>query len=184
MDGYDYEYLVAKYLRNHGYTGVRVTKASGDYGVDVIAHKRGHKYAVQCKYYSSPVGISAVQEAAAGKAFYGCDSAMVVTNNTFTKAAHDLAKANGVVLLGGVTSSGTSKARLIAFRILLAGIYLFFATAIMGAVLDAVKGQSTLQMIGNITSVVLILLIPPGLYVTWKIVRQKRKGRKRHDSRH
>ena len=50
MDGHDYEYLVAKYLRGHGYTGVKVTKGSGDFGVDVTAHKAGHKYAVQCKY--------------------------------------------------------------------------------------------------------------------------------------
>ena len=38
MDGHDYEYLVAKYLRGHGYTGVKVTKGSGDFGVDVV-HK-------------------------------------------------------------------------------------------------------------------------------------------------
>ena len=63
MTGIEYESFVAKYLRQHGYHNVSVTKASGDYGVDVIAHKKGKKYAVQCKYYTKPVGISAVQEA-------------------------------------------------------------------------------------------------------------------------
>ena len=41
MDGHDYEYLVAKYLRGHGYTGVKVTNGSGDFGVDVTAHRAG-----------------------------------------------------------------------------------------------------------------------------------------------
>lgn len=30
MDGYEYERLVARYLRSHGYNGVKVTQASGD----------------------------------------------------------------------------------------------------------------------------------------------------------
>lgn len=102
MQGHEYEHLVAEHLKSKGYAGVKVTKASGDYGVDVIAHKHGRKYAVQCKYYSAPVGVAAVQEAVAGKAMYGCDEAMVVTNSTFTKAAKELAKANNVTLLDGL----------------------------------------------------------------------------------
>lgn len=108
MTGHDYEHLVATYLRNKGYTGVKVTKGSGDYGVDVIAHKGKKRYAVQCKYYTSPVSLGAVQEAVAGKAMYGCNAAMVVTNNTFTKAAKELAEQNDVLLIPYVTSPGTS----------------------------------------------------------------------------
>lgn len=105
MTGHDYEYVVADYLRRRGYHGVKVTKGSGDFGVDVIASKHGTKYAVQCKLYSSPVGLSAIQEVVAGKACYGCTGAMVVTNSTFTAAAEDLAKRNGVILLDGVSPS-------------------------------------------------------------------------------
>lgn len=103
MTGYDYEYIVADYLRSKGYTGVKVTQSSGDYGIDVLASKGGTKYAVQCKYYSNPVGIKAVQEAVAGKAHYDCNGAMVVTNSTFTEAAQTLAKDNGVLLIGNIT---------------------------------------------------------------------------------
>lgn len=103
MDGHDYEYTVAQYLRNHGYVGVKVTQASGDYGIDVTAYKGRNKYAVQCKYYSKPVGVGAVQEAVAGMAMYNCNKAMVVTNNTFTKAAQNLAEKNNVILLDGIT---------------------------------------------------------------------------------
>lgn len=47
MTGLEYEKIVAKYLRKHGYHTVSVTKASGDYGADVVAHRGSHRYAVQ-----------------------------------------------------------------------------------------------------------------------------------------
>lgn len=103
-NGHEYEYFVAEYLRRSGYSQVTVTKGSGDYGVDVLATKDGIKYAVQCKYYSSPVNLKAVQEVVAGAPCYGCNAAMVVTNSTFTKSAVNLATANGVILLSYVNS--------------------------------------------------------------------------------
>lgn len=102
MTGSEYEYHVADYLRTKGYWGVKVTQASGDYGIDITAHKHGKKYAIQCKYYSQPVGVAAIQEAVAGKVHYGCREAMVITNNVFTTAAETLAKENGVKLLSGI----------------------------------------------------------------------------------
>ena len=99
LTGIEYEKRVADYLRLKGYWGVKVTQASGDYGVDITAHKHRKKYAIQCKYYSQPVGVSAVQEVVAGKSHYGCNAAMVVTNSTFTVAAERLAKENGVTLM-------------------------------------------------------------------------------------
>lgn len=102
MTGLEYEHVVARYLQGNGYTNVVVTQASGDYGIDVIAYKDGHKYAIQCKYYTGSVSLDAVQEAVAGKVMYDCDRAMVVTNSTFTKSARQLAQANGVILLDNV----------------------------------------------------------------------------------
>ena len=95
MDGHKYEHAVAQFLRHNGYSNVIVTRASGDYGADIIATKRGRKYAIQCKYYSNPVGLKAVQEVVASKKHYRCSRAMVVTNNTYTKAARRLAEENG-----------------------------------------------------------------------------------------
>lgn len=105
MNGHEYEKVVAQYLINHGYKKVTVTRGSGDFGVDVVAQKGNKKYAVQCKYYSNPVSLNAVQEVFAGKAYYGCDVAMVVTNNTFTQAARELATLNGVILIDKVSGS-------------------------------------------------------------------------------
>ena len=55
LTGVEYERRVAAYLKRKGYWGVKVTQASGDYGIDITAHKHGKKYAIQCKYYSHKV---------------------------------------------------------------------------------------------------------------------------------
>lgn len=39
MDGHEYEYACAQYLKRNGFTKVQVTKASGDQGIDIIATK-------------------------------------------------------------------------------------------------------------------------------------------------
>ena len=90
MDGLDFEVYVADLMRNEGYT-VRVTRTTGDRGVDVIAKKNGRSYAVQVKRSNSNVGPRAVQEAYTGKDLYRCDRAMVVTNAYFTYAAEKMA---------------------------------------------------------------------------------------------
>lgn len=160
MTGHEYEHLVAAYLRRHGYNGVKVTQASGDYGVDVIASKGGHKYAVQCKYYSHPVGVSAVQEVAAGRAFYHCDRAMVVTNSIFTKAAEELALANNVVLLDGITSAGAGLNLPKVLKWVLIIGYAFFASAGVAACFDVIKGQPFGKAAHNVVSTLLVLLLP------------------------
>lgn len=98
MTGEDFEVFVAQILRKIGFTGIQLTKGSGDQGVDILAEKDGIKYAIQCKRYSQAVGNKAVQEVFAGKTFYHCHVGAVVTNNYFTQSAKDLARENGIVL--------------------------------------------------------------------------------------
>ena len=97
-NGFRFESYVADMLRENGFTDVQVTKQSGDFGGDVFAVKNGLNYIFQCKYYAQPVGIHAVQEAASALMPYNADRAVVVTNNVFTTAAIQLAKANDVEL--------------------------------------------------------------------------------------
>ena len=97
-DGHDFEYVVADLLRSVGFYNVRVTVGSGDYGIDVVAWYGESSYAIQCKKYLGKVGVSAVQEAYAGRSYYGCNYAMVITNNYFTPAATKLARTTGVIL--------------------------------------------------------------------------------------
>lgn len=181
MTGHDYERVVAAYLRNKGYNRVEVTKGSGDYGVDVIAHKGKKKYAVQCKYYTSPVSLGAVQEVIAGKAMYNCNAAMVVTNSTFTEAAEKLAKQNGVKLVSGVKSSGYSIKDFLTF-IGIIGIA-FIALLIIGsaaAVIDTVAGQfkagDYTHAILNIFEYLLLFAVLVGIPIGIKLLLKYRKG--------
>lgn len=91
MEGLDFEYYCADLLRCHGFVEVEVTRGSGDYGIDILAQKDGVTYAIQCKRYSAPVGIKAVQEAYAGRDYYDRMVGCVLTNQYFTKAAVEAA---------------------------------------------------------------------------------------------
>lgn len=100
--GREYELFCADELKKYGFRNIEMTKASGDYGVDIVCEKKGERWAVQCKYYSSHVGVAAIQQATAGKAMYGCDRAMIITNSGFTAQAKELALKNDVELWKGL----------------------------------------------------------------------------------
>lgn len=162
MNPYSYEYSVAAFLQNNGYKNVRVTKASGDYGVDITAVKGKKKYAVQCKYYSNPVGLSAVQEVVAGKSMYGCDSAMVITNTVFTQPAKNLAAQNGVELMEHVWGSKAKYKRPFRFRITPFELFI-----IIMALIAAVKGAIILYEKDVLWAVILIFI--PIIFVLFAI---------------
>lgn len=98
MEGHDFEYYCAELLKKRGFEEVSVTKGSGDYGVDVLAEKDGVTYAIQCKAYTTPVGVKAVQEACAGREFYDRMVGAVLTNQYFTKPAVEAAKKLKILL--------------------------------------------------------------------------------------
>ncbi len=62
----DYEKLCALLLEKNGWK-TELTKATGDYGADIIASKRGTKIVVQCKQWTDAVGVKAVQEVHSAK---------------------------------------------------------------------------------------------------------------------
>ena len=97
MDGAEFEKFVAFLFGKMGYS-TTTTKSSGDQGLDVIARRNDTVLGVQAKCYGGSVGNAAVQEAVAGKNYYGCNKVLVVTNNYFTSSAIDLAKVNNVIL--------------------------------------------------------------------------------------
>ena len=98
IEGHDFEYYCAELLKKRGFIDVSVTKGSGDYGVDVLAEKDGVTYAIQCKAYSAPVGVKAVQEAYAGREFYDRMVGAVLTNQYFPKPAVEAAKKLKILL--------------------------------------------------------------------------------------
>lgn len=101
MEGHEFEFFCADLLRSHGFDEVEVTKGSGDYGIDILAEKDGVTYAVQCKRYSAPVGVKAVQEAYAGRDYYDRMVGAVMTNQYFTTPAVEAAKKLKILLWDG-----------------------------------------------------------------------------------
>ncbi len=91
MEGRDFEYYCADLLKERGFLQVEVTKGSRDFGADILAEKDGVSYAIQCKRYDGPVGVHAVQEAYAGRDYYGRMVGAVMTNQYFTEPAVELA---------------------------------------------------------------------------------------------
>lgn len=98
MSGKEFEYYLKCHFEKLGYR-VKLTPDSGDYGADLVCKNSEGTLIIQAKrYYNQRVGISAIQEIAAAKAYYKADKCMVVTNSFFTKPAVELAKSNGVEL--------------------------------------------------------------------------------------
>ena len=93
-----YERHCAAILTSQGWR-TTLTAGSGDQGVDVLAKRHGRSVVIQCKLYSRPVGNAAVQEAIAGQRFMGATHAAVVSNQSYTRAAQELAHRTGVRLL-------------------------------------------------------------------------------------
>ena len=97
-DPYEYEAFISNRFMRLGWRAFQ-TPSSGDQGADVIVEKSNRRFVIQCKLYSSPVGNSAVQEVSSARDFYGAIGAVVITNNTYTKSARQLAESQGVWLL-------------------------------------------------------------------------------------
>lgn len=91
LEGHEFEFYCAELLRADGFEDVTVTRGSGDFGADILAQKDGVTYAVQCKCYSGPCGVAAVQEAAAGREFYARMVGAVMTNQYYTRNAETAA---------------------------------------------------------------------------------------------
>ena len=98
MEGREFEKFCARLLEQKGFIDVNITKASGDFGVDILAEKEGVTYAIQCKRYTDPVGVKAIQEAYAGREYYDRMVGAVLTNQYFTAPAVEAAKKLKILL--------------------------------------------------------------------------------------
>jgi HJR/Mrr/RecB family endonuclease len=98
LDGWQFEDYCANLYRKLGYS-VRKTKGSGDFGADLILN---NSISVQCKLYSNPVGIRALQEVYSSMVTYKTNKACVITNNKFTPQAIAYAQDAHIELIDGV----------------------------------------------------------------------------------
>lgn len=98
MSGLEFESAIALLYQRKGYQ-VKKTTASGDFGVDVVAEKKGKRTVIQVKRYTKKVGVQSVQEIAAGAYYYKADNAIVITTSFFTNQATVLANSAKVELI-------------------------------------------------------------------------------------
>lgn len=108
MNGIEFEVFAKNFFKKLGYR-VKRTPPSKDFGADLLMEKDGKKYVVQVKRYKSNVGISAVQQVVASKAYYSADIAIIFTNSHLTEAASELAKLNNVIVFDRNTLRNTLK---------------------------------------------------------------------------
>lgn len=98
MGGVKFEYYLADILCRRGYEDVKVTEKY-DLGIDIIAKKDGVTWGIQAKRYNSMVKASAVRAAYTALSHYGCQRAMVVTNNYYSNPAKTLAASTSTILV-------------------------------------------------------------------------------------
>lgn len=96
--GLSLERAVLETYRSMGYVASE-TKASGDFGIDIIAESNISKIGIQCKNHTSSVGVEAVMQAHSGGHYYGCTRFVVYSVNGFTSAACEMASKLNVELL-------------------------------------------------------------------------------------
>ncbi|MSS62840.1 restriction endonuclease [Velocimicrobium porci] len=97
MTGIEFENFLLTYFKSLG-CEAQTTKASNDYGADLILEYKKRKISVQAKRYQGTIGVKAVQEVIGSMAYYNTDCGLVVTNSYYSKNAEELAFANNVIL--------------------------------------------------------------------------------------
>lgn len=94
MSGIEFEEYLEVLFKKLGYK-VKRTKASNDYGADLILYG-DRRIAIQAKRYNKTVGVKAVQEVNSARQYYNTTYAWVITNNYFSSNAVNLASVANV----------------------------------------------------------------------------------------
>ncbi len=96
-----FELLIGEHFRHEGYQ-VRETGPGADGGVDLVLHKDGAKYLVQCKHWKAyKVGVKPVRELLGVMAGSGAAGGYVIASGQFTRDAVKFADENNIELLDG-----------------------------------------------------------------------------------
>ena len=96
LDGRRFELEFAALLSRNGYS-TRVTNASNDGGIDIIASKYGNRVIISCKNWNRPVGPAPIRELQGVR--YSTSDAWVVCPAGFSDAAKAFAKKCDIRLL-------------------------------------------------------------------------------------
>jgi len=100
LSPHDFERFIGELFKNMGYV-TRVTRYTGDYGIDVIAEKEDEKIAIQCKKYDEGnVSATDVQKLLGAMRLKGvkANKAILITTSDFTVQAKVQAEDNPIEL--------------------------------------------------------------------------------------
>ncbi|MFC7443415.1 restriction endonuclease [Laceyella putida] len=100
MDPFEFERFIGKQFEKRGYL-VKVTKATGDQGIDLDCYKNGKRIIVQCKRYQKQVPSGEVMKFVGVKHFHNADEAYFITTGYFTSAGIKYAKKEQIRLIDG-----------------------------------------------------------------------------------
>lgn len=101
---YEFKKFIAKLFKTMGYE-TRVTQASNDYGIDIIAKKGHETIAIQCKRYrtGNPVGNNDIQKLLGAMQHRNirANHSIIITTFHFTVQAKEQAKECSIELWDG-----------------------------------------------------------------------------------
>lgn len=94
MDSRKFEIFCAELFKYSGFKNVKVTKATNDYGRDIIMQDKNNKTVyVECKHYnSSVVGREICQKLLGSMAMFGVEKGIIISTGKFNANAKEVAK--------------------------------------------------------------------------------------------
>ena len=98
MNGWQFEHAFATLLQGMK-VEAKVTRGSGDGGVDILVKKGTEEIVIQCKNHASAVGPSTVRDLLGTAFSLKAKAAVLVATGGFTKGARSFSKANSIYLL-------------------------------------------------------------------------------------
>jgi restriction system protein len=102
MSWQEFEQMVGEWFRRQGYAITEAGGAGPDGGIDLVLHKNGERFLVQCKQWRSmKVGVGVVRELYGVMAAERVAGGFVVTSGSFTDDAKQFAYGRNVELLDG-----------------------------------------------------------------------------------
>lgn len=94
----EFEYFCAEIFKQLGYKDVKVTKATNDFGRDIVMKdKNGETVFVECKYYNrnNLIGREICQKLLGSLDMFGVDKGIIITTSTFHRNALEVKRLVG-----------------------------------------------------------------------------------------
>jgi hypothetical protein len=98
LDGWSFERKLSELLKDRGWT-VRLTKGSGDEGIDIVLNAKGKTILVQCKAHVAQIPPAPVRELYGTLMHQGATEAWLVATSNFSKGARTFAAHKPIRLL-------------------------------------------------------------------------------------